>query len=194
MKKYAAAMLLCLASTSALAAPMRDYSLSPEESIRQANTQATTSPSPAIGGVGADGGQQPQADGKDYGVNPNSGHFLDTFCDANYKIGIVRTSMTDCLAQQRETACQQYINLPADAREVMNTVVDCEYAAGENTANAQEDESGIQIAQPRGCKDAPRARISLMKKYYDDQYTSHALLFLEDEALNGSAACISGRR
>ena len=126
---------------------------------------------------------------------PPSNHFMDNYCDPNFKVGgIAQTSITECLGEKRQQACQEYIALPVDARKVMNLAIDCQYSSSENRgSDSEEGQQPISISLPQGCETTSELRLKLLKKYYNDNYVSHALLFLPETALNGGAQCVMGR-
>lgn len=190
MKHYYVIFLAaCLAAYPAQAARIRDMSLSPEESMRQpdithsrphsweANTDMQTNQ--AVPGTLPPGaGGQAQA-----------GRFMDGYCDPNFKplAGSARgNAMQSCMNAARQEACQTFYHLPADAQAAIDDSVSCVNAASE---------AGEENPSPSGaCQDSERRRLTLAKKYWDNQAVAHALVALPEMVTNPLSGCMGGGR
>ena len=198
MKKLLIASCLILMASSAHAQRMRDWSMPVDESLSQPMSPSKKIPS-NYDNFNDTYRPQDRNDRGSYQMQEygqGSSHFMDNYCDPNAKIGVaVRSDISECIQQKRSEVCQSYASLPNDARQVLNLTIDCAYARTEG--QAQYDEDGNEttpIPMPRGCETSDANRLALLKKYYEDTYTSHALLFLPDLALAGGGECVTGGR
>ncbi|NDE91700.1 MAG: hypothetical protein EB059_11325 [Alphaproteobacteria bacterium] len=203
--KYFWALSLCLVAAPALAAPIKDFSMPVNESLQNAGS----APSKPISGLNNNyrPNRAPAEDDlpAQQNYDKNSSHFMDHYCDPNTRIGIARTSISSCINEKRKAACEEYAAVPSDVRKVLNLEIDCQ-AVDENANDFSdqmddeaEDADGFAAQKqakpkrPADCENSAEQRIALLKKYNNDAYTTHALLFLPDMALKSSAQCVSGR-
>lgn len=207
MKRYIPLAFLLLASP-AQAQRVQNLSMSPEE-MRKQNVQTRINPTttnnrlpgndlmpsvPTQNGypvISAPGAQQP--------VN-NQGHFMDGYCDPNFKPLLARNpkyaGMANCLEQQKQQACGLYAALPPDARGVMDATMDC-MAQQQNGGLEEAPDGTLQpTAAPaiaRDCSYNDSQRLNLLKRYWQDANTAYALVFIPDLAMDAGGSCMGGR-
>jgi hypothetical protein len=191
-----------LIAGSAQAQRVRDFSMPVDESINHAtsnngNNTIVQPPLNPVPGAAELRGSDDNDRGGLFGILgkgnfSSSERFMDSYCDPSTQIGIAaRSELASCIAEKRQSACEQYASLPRDAKKAVDLAIDCAYAATDGAA----EEFGLPTASklPRGCEDSAELRLEMLKAYYDDNYTSHALLFLPDTVLKGGASCVTGR-
>ncbi|MDX1975620.1 MAG: hypothetical protein SFT92_08120 [Rickettsiales bacterium] len=183
MKTTALLVIISLSYAAAAEARMRDMSMSEQESLRQPSATINGSTPNYLGGKMPEG----YTDGLPgaVGVATNlpvsvAGRFMDSYCSTDYAPVAVTAAAKTCLLQQRKAACDLYTRLPKDAKQVLSYKIDCVYSEMD-AGNSQTD----------ACLDADRSRITMLKKYWKDQNTAYALVFLPDIALNASANCVT---
>lgn len=166
---------LLASAAAAEAARIRDLSLSPEESLRQPNM--VHNPAPLGGGQTA-----PSAAANTGAASSiTAGHrFMDGYCDASIRPESAN-ALQECLQQARADACDRFRRLPVEAQGAADLAISC--------ANALGDPRMTEIVPPEACRDNDRQVLLLLKKYWGDQDTSHALLFLPDMVNNPAAGC-----
>ena len=194
MKKLLCVMLMSF-STVALAAPMKDFSMSTEESLRDAaQSKSATQKGWNNNYVPSRESREDSSLTFEDGQKEHS-NFMSYYCDARTQLGILKNRISECVSEKRRTACEEYAAIPADARKALNLTVDCAYAQSpDNQISDEENELGLPKMQtPKGCDDEAEARIALLRKYHNDAYTTHALLFLPDMVLKAGNDCVAGR-
>lgn len=171
---FAAFFLLALPAN---ATRIKDMSLSPEETMQQPNN-ILNAPAPL-------GGQPASRDAPLAGGNLSgdpSGRFMDGYCDSSIQPIIQNANtMQACLQETRADACQRFHRLPREAQAALDRAIACGYATGESGA------------PPSDCADSSSRQLQLLKKYWSDQETSYALVFLPDKVNNPAADC-AGRQ
>lgn len=171
MSRAALFALFCLAASSADAARIKDMSLSPEESFQQPNIIRAPAP---LGGQPISNEAPPPGTVNLPGMS--SARFMDGYCDPSVNPRSAN-AMQECMQQARADACQRFQRLPADAQAALDRVIACDYAAGEDGAPAAD------------CVESVQRQLQLIKKYWNDPDTSHALVFLPDKVNNPAADC-----
>jgi hypothetical protein len=176
---------------------IRDMSLSPEESMRLPDIDYGTSGSPygssgsdrSFGGTGGGGrsalprGRLPMASGEsDFELRAS--RFMDSYCSQEAAMGIgMGGDLQQCLQKTKGEVCRDFAQLPSDARRVLDRAVDCEHALSEMGSH------GAAL----DCAAEDRARLFLLKKYWNDSNAAQALVFLPDRVLRAGEICVGAR-
>ena len=171
MKRYYLLAALLLA-TPAHAQRIKDWSLSPEESMRVPTTRGPSKMNPAA----PDYSGSSNRNTTDYTNVDPSDSFMAGFCDPNFR----PIAGNACVASQTKQACGTYFNLPEDAKVIVNDSIECLYAASESDAAPS-------------CIDEERARRAAAERYKDDFATRNAILNLPNSVLYGATNCMRGR-
>jgi len=185
--------MLCLLTSPTFAqSQMRDYSLSPGESVQQPNVSHAQSNTGGVAPLGSASSTQfnPYSSPLNrpnlvYNPNPQTpaNSFMTGYCDPNFHPLVMTGNMQTCFQAAQQQVCQQFQQLPADVQTALDTATACVYNAANGDASATEN-----------CSAYDTNRLQLLKKYWQDQNTSYAILFLPDEVLNGPAKCMRGGR
>lgn len=181
--KYALAILAGLMATSAEAQTrMKDYSLSPEESLKQPNISGSM-PSNYDGYKEQ---QQPQNSGGSYNntmpATP-SNSFMVGFCDPNFK-PVASGAVQACVEQKRQQSCREFSQLTSDVQSVLDRSIGCAYAASNDPSNGLGDAA---------CATENATRLHTLKNHSNNNAASHALIYMQDDILNAGATCMGGR-
>jgi hypothetical protein len=128
-----------------------------------------------------------------------SNSYMEGFCDPNFRPLISRNaqiaSMAACMQQQRGEACRMYREVPEDVRRVLDETINCAAQAAEGNEGS-EDEDGNWSATPgqgSHCGASDTRRMDLVKKYWTDQNTVYALVFVPDLVMDNSGNCLRKR-
>lgn len=210
------AALLLAFSGMAQAQGIRDLSMTPAEMLQQnlhvnpsgAAQQGTSLP-PGLPGSATwpkpGGGQAPVT-----GAPLPADSYMAGYCAPDFRPLIARSGryagMAACLQQQREQACQLYARMPADARGALDNAIHClarRSEAMDHGDEAEEEDSGWNFAGLGGRKKAPVSmagcaggdtqRLAMIQRYWDDQNTVYALVFLPDLVMDSSGSCLNQR-
>jgi hypothetical protein len=180
-------------ASNLLAKSIPDYSLSPAETAQQPSSPSTN---PAyqqylnqnnLSNPGLPANAQTPTNTPSVATR-----FMNGFCDPNFNPAIAGNpqyaSMATCLRQQRESICAQFQTLPEDAKRALDQTLDCnsKILNGENP-DGQPSTIGT-------CSETDSTRLQLIKKYWKDQNTARALLFLPDDVVDSSSKCLRGGR
>ncbi len=215
MKKLMVASLMVMAmSANAQAQRIRDLSMTPNEMIQQGvnqNHAGTPLPGPNLT---PDFGNTPQGAGTNNGIPPSgapSNNYMEGYCDPNFKPMISRNaryaSMASCLQQQRDEACRMYHAAPNDAQRAMDESINCTAQMnnmsgmdGADDGNGDDEDGwgngGAAQQRPRmpsSCGAADSRRLSMLKRYWSDQNTAYALVFVPDLVMDNSGTCLNKR-
>lgn len=162
----------CLLAVPAEAARIQDMSLTPRESLQQPDIVNATAP---LGGQPA---YDNEAAADAYISGTATRRFMDGYCDASVRPAVSgANALQTCMQEARADACARFQQLPPDAQEVIDRAVACGYAAGEDGA------------MPDECADNSDRQLQLLRKYWGDQNTAQALVFLPDKVNNPAALC-----
>lgn len=207
--KYVLALGLILLAAQASGAPMRDMSLSPSDTMRQP-TITHSSPQDYFNqnrsdnfdhfpqgqsgsnygsGYGSRVGSGLPGDGNNYDNSMQSKRFMDNYCDPNFHAGVGNSRIQDCMAQGREKACDMFSRLPPDAQHIIDQSISCVYAISETGGD---DALPTTAAADPSCAADEHRRMVLIKKYWTEQETAYAMVFLPDMVLNASTGCMRG--
>lgn len=210
MKTLSAITLVALLlSGSAWARPIHDYSMSPEESLRQGNShkgrpsgnyhQFWNHNQTQSGGQYNRYNDMGRYNSRSSNYNTQlpdqpASQFMTGFCDPNFKPLLANSgriaSLNACLDDQKKQACDRFGSLPNDVQKEMDKVIGCLYNASNN---GQMDENGsIQQAPQQDCTRDDAVRLDMLKQYWSDQNVAYAILFLPDMVLGGAARCMGG--
>jgi len=192
---YIACILAVWLAGDAAAQRMRDMSLSPEESLQQpnishaqpgynqANPYQAAPPAYSRPSTGQD--MYPAMPDNPYGAGP-ANSFMTAFCDpAFHPVVAGNSALAACMATQKQQACTAFRQLPAAAKGLLDQAIDCAYAAGNADAAA--------APATYDCAAYDSRRLELLKTYWQDSATAHALIFMPDEVLGGDSLCLRGR-
>lgn len=199
----ALALTACLLATDAYAQRMRDYSMSPEESMQQ-GTKRSGNSSGNFQEFWDRGTQQQNPSGYNNRYNRSSGNydpqlpgqpssqFMAGYCDPNFKPMLSNTgriaSLNACLDEQKAQACDMFAGLPPEVQKEMDGIIGCQYMAAND---GQMDENGyVQPGQPRDCSYGDTVSMQMLRAYWQDQRVAYAIVFLPDMVLNGSSRCM----
>lgn len=191
-----AIIIVTLLATDSFAQRIPDNSLSPAETALQPNISNNSAYQQYLKQNNISDPRYPSDAPMPPDINtpPASGSFMDNYCDPNFKPLIANdphyANLADCIQQQKAEPCSQYQQLPADAKRVLDEAISC-------ASDMQDDENpnGQQAANnTANCDDSDISRLQLIKKYWRDQNTVYALVFLPDEVTNASTQCLRGRR
>lgn len=200
MKYLIASLCIIFCVQEACAQQIPDQSLTPAQTAQQPNiihqhdylnpgTQSTYQNDPGNTYPRDNYGQQQPYPNDGYDQNDSDladgtsqrREFMDIFCDPNIKPVAVSASMQSCIESTRQDACATFQRLPGDVQSVLDRQIGC--------IHSSTDADGNLITNP-SCGDDDHRRLVLLKKYWRDQDTSSALVFLPDKVLNGSAQCV----
>lgn len=150
----------------------------------------------------------PQAQGMTPSTAPYPGapamanNYMEGYCDPNFQPILSRNAsyarIANCLAQLREQACSLYRTMPQDAKTVVDQSVNClSQNAGSNAGGLIEAPDGtLQPAPPSqstdACLEADSARLQMLKRYWNEEQTAYAIVFVPDMAMDNSGRCING--
>src|SRR5262249_40003674 len=113
--------------------------------------------------------------------NIPSDSFMAGYCDMHFK----PVAENECMEMQREEICEEFRHLPSDAQGVLDNIIGCMQAdAGD----------GQSAANDPGCVAGDAQRLRLIKKYCNDESTSHALTFLPEEMMKAPEKCLQRGR
>ncbi len=197
MKHLIFVFIACIAAHDAMAARMRDMSLSVEDSMREpditttnpqdylnpggfgSNTQGTLKAPTKPGGYGS---AYSGANNYDATALPADSYMVG-YCDPN--VGVRAGAMQDCIAQGKKQTCDIFAQLPNDAQRLLDRTISClsDTAEYEDDYDSARKDCGYE-----------RARLGLLKKYWEEQQTAYALVFLPDMVMNAAANCMPNRR
>lgn len=176
-------------TTSAYAQRMPDYSMSVEESLKP---QANPTPQPGYNTAPGYPNYQQMDDNpvqqrlREMEMPQVTGSFMTGYCDPNFRpVAPVSAVVMVCLKEQREKSCAQFKSLPPDVQPVVDVAAGCAFALGNNDEN---------LMDPDVCADSDTRRMEILKKYWQDQATASALVFLPDSVAGGDSKCITGGR
>ncbi|NCY26710.1 MAG: hypothetical protein EBX37_18335 [Alphaproteobacteria bacterium] len=204
------ALLLSALPFSAQAKRQQNLSMPPDEMIRQGvqnNTQVQQQPMPGnnmVPSYPTQGGYPAQ---RSYAqpitaqpVVPSS-NYMDGYCDPNFKPLLSRNAqyanIANCLEQQKTQACELYRNMPADAKKAVDDTMNC-LAQGQSGGGLVEAPDGtLQPAAPsngqQDCGYTDTNRLTMVKRYWQDQNVAYAIIFVPELAMDNSGACLGGR-
>ena len=126
--------------------------------------------------------------------NPNAAtsRYMDEYCNLNANTATSRNpryaSAAACIRQQKEQVCNQFNALPADVKAAIDEDVSCT----DNLTNNAEPSNNQQMSDSQNCSDADSALLQLLKKYWSDQNTAYAIVFLPDQVFDSSTKCMKG--
>jgi len=183
------AAICTLLSQQALAAKMQDYSLSPEETVRQPDIMRSNNrfdPYASQYGTGntIDTPNRPITGLPDPSANTRKG-FMDIYCDTQITPPLLDTpklaGMQECLKNERLQICDLYIRAPREAQEVISDAAECYSQASQaESPNAN-------------CSVHHTARLKMIQKSWQDQNTVWSLVFIPEHAAFGTGGkCLPG--
>jgi hypothetical protein len=184
-----AAILICLVASQAYADPqdrIPDLSMSPQETFDDFKNAPVQNNNNNNGGWNTNNsdfgnsfgnGAPPGNVSNTYPTVP-SGSYMEGYCDPNFRPVV----NNDCMYSQRGNICAEFQHLPPDAKAALDTVIACM------------ENNGPGAMQDPACASADAQRMQLVKKYWNNQNTSHALMFLPDEMIQGSQKCLGRGR
>jgi len=166
---------LCMTS-SAYAAQLRDYSQTPEETMRNAPSESATMESlPSY--------QNNNAPLPLPTVNNNQARFMDAYCNPTTGDKMANSNaLSHCLKNARNEACRRYTSLPPDAKDAIDREVSCGVML--MGADAEDDPSSRNR-----CKNIEADNFQIIKKYKDDLPVAQALLTVPDLINKAGANC-----
>lgn len=204
MKTTSKALLLaslCLLPTAASAQRMRDMSLSVEDTMKQPAVSHAKPGYGGVGGVGPGGSNDPyvgnnpaynnQNDPYSSGARGNT--FMAGYCDPNFHPVVNNRNLAalqSCMESQKQQSCADFERLPVDAQRAIDNVVGCLYVASDTGY----DEQQPAATNDPGCTAGDSQRLQLVRKYWKDETTAHALVFMPEDILDASTNCMGRRR
>ena len=137
-----------------------------------------------------------------------SKNYMDGYCDPNFKPLMAQSaqhaSMVSCLERQKTEACSLYQSAPDDARAAIDASVNCAARAmnamGDDGGESDEEDSGWgswggrATTAPVSCVKYDAQRLTVLKRYWDDNNTAYALVFLPDLVMDASGSCVNTRQ
>lgn len=197
--------MVCMGADAAQAARIQDLSMTPNEMIQQnmnVNHAGKPLPGPNLsptmpGGQDRWGNDLPVTGTPD---NAPSGNYMTGYCDPNFKPMMARSAayagMAACLQKQRDEACQLYQAAANDVRRMIDESVNCMAAGMEGDTMGDDEDSDFaptRSAMPTGCGAVDSKRLSMVKRYWNDQNTAYALVFVPDLVMDNSGSCLKKR-
>ncbi|MGE0753739.1 MAG: hypothetical protein AB7L92_01105 [Alphaproteobacteria bacterium] len=182
------AILLIFASSTAYAQRMRDFSLSPGETMREPDNINPNSTDPYLrpppGGT---------TEGYGYGGSrnnfssatgtPQRTFFMEEYCQPGLQ-PIIRSSrvrgIMECYDSVKQQACERFSKLPEDAVTLVDNTVRCVYQTAESGSGASYD---VHCRQPYA------EQLWVLKKYWNEPDTAYTILFLPDMVVDSTLFC-----
>lgn len=182
-----------------------DLSMSPQEMLQQGLNVNRG----AVGGTASTGpvgssNPMPNFDHIAPVVGAPSGlpgtNYMDGYCDPNFKPMMAKSpqyaGIATCLEQQRNQACQLYQSVPGDVKKALDDSINCLAQANADMENAAgNDDSGAAAytTPAKHCGATDTRRLALVKRYWNDQNLSYALVFVPDLVMDSSGSCLQRR-
>lgn len=180
---------------------MRDFSLSPEETMREPDI--THSPEgnydeylqfperqEPITSLEHDMEDDTHDHDSDQLPGPFSSDFMTGFCDPGFRpmLQDSATGMQACIEEEKKKACGMYQTLPTDAQRLLNGAIGCVYMA-----NGGDDPDAEPADGDLSCVEYDTRRLRLLRKYWKQPDVAEALVFLPDRVLYTGQHCMGGR-
>ncbi len=210
-----AAIALFSFASSAHAQQIRDMSLSPSETAVQPNTAKTAtqgfSNQPGYAGSGQN--FQNDVSRRISDMNRNGAHgspmppprvgdinqgqqpaksFMEGYCDPNFTPMLANNrryyGQEQCLQQIRDDSCYRFKLLAAEVKVVLDSAISCLFDNSNGYVAPTNENASTEVM---ACAESYVHRIELLKKYMGDAGTAYALVYLPDNVLDTSGACVN---
>ncbi len=112
-----------------------------------------------------------------------TGRFMAAYCDPNFNAGIAAgQGLQACLDNAKQKACEMYERQPRDVQSLLDHALSCAFSA----------DDPVYGGEDTTCYEDDGRRLRMVKKYWSDEETVYALIFLPDMVQAASTDCRGG--
>lgn len=196
-------LLMVMASggaSMALAQKMHDYSLSPAETFSQSGNKGGRQDTSYQNYLKQNGFNKPAADPRTALGAPAAqpaGSFMEGYCDPDFRPAIAANprfaGMEECLNQAKQQLCASFAQLPPEVKATLNETLSCMNDTTDPVEGDVQEDLIERRYRQAGCAANSSDRLQLLRKYWQDQNVSYALVFLPDDVIDAPNNCIRRR-